>query len=317
MDSETGALSVDDAVALLSEEAVKETPKTPENDTTDAPDDDAPEAASEDGSDAGEETDDEGQGDDPDGQDEPELPAIEPPQSWDADGKERFARLPREDQEYLVAREAERDRGVSVAQQRAAEARQRAEQEAAQIVAAKPLIVQAVAKAQQQFQSRWEGMDATAWHQLAQTDPTRFVQAKAAYDADVQAIQQVEAAQQQAEAIEWQSFAQTQTARLAEVAPHIAGDAKVQAEVFDYIAKSTPNFSPEQRRWVSAEEMLIAWKAQQYDAAKAPQPKPEGKRVVSAKPSAPPTPLKQRQRSQAEAAFQKAPTIENALKLLS
>lgn len=309
MDPETGALSVDDAVALLTEEAVEETSDTPETET---PDTDAP-------SEASEETvgDDEGDADDPEGQDDPEIPAIEPPKSWDADAKERFARLPREDQEYLVEREAERDKGVSIAQQRAAEARQRADQEAAAIVAARPLIVQAVERANQQFQTRWEGMDATAWAQLAQTDPARYVQAKAAYDADVQAVQQIGAARQQAEATEWQTFARTQTARLPEIAPHIASDPKVQAEVFDYIAKSVPNYTPEQGKWVTAEEMLIAWKAQQYDATKAPTAKPVGQKVLSAKPSAPPTPLKQRQQSQRKAEFQKAPTIENALKLLS
>lgn len=308
MDPETGALSVDDAVALLAEEAVEETPQTPEieTDETDAP------------SEASDETDsdDEGEADDSDGQDDPELPVIEPPKSWDAEAKERFARLPREDQEYLVEREAERDRGVSVQQQRAAEARQKAEQEAAQIAAAKPLIVQAVERANQQFQTRWQGMDATAWAQLAQDDPTRFVQAKAAYDADVQALQQVEAARHQAEAVEWQSFAQTQTARLPEIAPQLV-DPKVQAEVFGYIQKAAPNLTPDDLKWVSAEQMLIAWKAHQYDQAKAPQPKPEGKKVVSAKPSAPPIPQKQLRRTQAETAFSKAPTIENAMRLLS
>lgn len=317
MDPETGALSVEDAVAFLTEEAVEETPKTPKTEETDATEAEAPQGASDDDTDHDDDSDDDGDDDASEGQDDPESPAIEPPKSWDAEAKERFARLPREDQEYLAAREAERDKGVSIAQQRAAEARQRAEQEAALVASAKPFILKAVQQANQQFQDRWQGMDATAWQQLAQTDPSRYVQTKAAYDADVQALQQVDTARRQAEVIEWQSFAQQQTARLPEIAPQLAADPKAQAEVFDYIAKAAPNLTQEDLRWVSAEQMLIAWKAQQYDAAKAPQPKPEGKRVVSARPSAPPTPLKQRQQSQRQADFKKAPTIENALRLLS
>ena len=43
---------------------------------------------------------------------EPEAPAIDPPVSWDADGKERFAKLPPADQRYIAERESQRDRFV-------------------------------------------------------------------------------------------------------------------------------------------------------------------------------------------------------------
>lgn len=311
MDTETGALSVEDAVAhLTTEEAVEDQPQT-----TDQPEieDDAPETVSDeadDGTDPEEEPADQSE-------DEPEAPAIEPPKSWDAEHKAKFAALPRDVQEYLLERETERDKGVSAAQQRASEARQRADAEAEAVAALKPQIESLAAQAKQQL-DRWSSMDATAWQRAAQQlEPREFNQLRADYDADVQRVQQLDAARQQAEVVEWQAFANTQTARLPEIAPHIASDPKVINEVFDYIGSSVPNFGPEQRKWISADEMLIAHKAMLYDRAQAPQPKPQGKKVVTARPSTAPAPLKQRQRSQVEQAFKKAPTIENALKLLT
>jgi hypothetical protein len=64
-----------------------------------------------------------------------DLPPIEPPVSWDAEAKERFAKLPREDQEYLAKREGERERFVQTKSQEAVRAKQDAEQSAQQSLA--------------------------------------------------------------------------------------------------------------------------------------------------------------------------------------
>lgn len=310
--TETGALSVEDAVAHLSaEEAVEDQPQTTAQPEIE---DDAPETVSEE-----DDLADGDEGDDAENQteDDPEPPAIDPPKSWDAEHKEKFAALPRDVQEYLLARETERDKGVSVQQQRAAEARQAAEREAQAVAALKPQIETLMGQAQKVFQQSWQGMDATAWAQLAQTDPNRYVALKAQHDADVQALQQLDAARQQAEAVEYSSFAQAQTARLAEVAPHIASDPKAQAEVFDYIGKAIPNITPDTARWISAEEFVIAQKAMLYDRAQAPQPKPQGKKVITAKPSPAPAPLKQRQSAQVVDRFRKTGSIDDAVALLN
>lgn len=318
--SETGALSIEDAVAHLSvEEAVDDQPQTPETDAGDDVDDPdlTPDAGHQETDDG--EGDEPGEGEDPDPEeaDDPEFPAIEPPKSWDAEHREKFAALPRDVQEYLLARETERDKGVSVQQQRAVEARQAAEREAQAVAALRPQIETLMGQAQKVFQQSWQGMDATAWAQLAQTDPNRYVALKAQHDADVHAIQQLDAARRESEAVEWQAFAQAQTARLPEVAPQIAADQKVMSEVFDYIAKSTPNLTPEDRKWIDADQMLIAWKAMQYDQAKAPQPKPQGKKVITAKPSTAPAPLKQRQSAQVVDRFRKTGSIDDAVALLN
>ena len=52
--------------------------------------------------------------------------AIEPPASWKADAKERFAKLPRDLQKTIADRESERERGLTKSQQESADARKAA-----------------------------------------------------------------------------------------------------------------------------------------------------------------------------------------------
>lgn len=301
---ETGALSVEDALVRMSEieEAVESQPE--------------PEPEEQEAEEAAPEPEEEGEPEAEPEEEEAQPEPIAPPQSWSAEDREKFAALPREAQEIIAKREAERDRGVAQQQQQAAEARKRAEAEANQLAQLKPAIDQALNRANEQFKSRWEGMDAAQWQQLAQQDPNRYIALKAAYDADVSAQQQLEAARQQADAASWQSFSQAQTARLQELAPSLATDQATQQEVFSYIQK-TANATPEQMRWVSAEEFLIAHKAMLYDKAQAPQPKPQGKKVVTVKPSTPPVPQKQRRVAEADQRFNTKPTLENALARLA
>jgi hypothetical protein len=63
-----------------------------------------------------------------------ELPPIDPPNSWTAEEKEEFAKLPREVQETLTRREQQREKFVQTKAQEAAQARQTAAAEAAQQV---------------------------------------------------------------------------------------------------------------------------------------------------------------------------------------
>jgi hypothetical protein len=304
METETGALSVEDALARMSEieEAVEETPQ--------------PEPEAEEPEEAHQEAEEEGEAEPEPEEGEAQPEPIQPPQSWAADAKEEFAKLPRDLQEYIVQRETERDRGISTQIQQAAEARKKAEAEANQLAQLKPAIDQVLNRASEQFKSRWDGMDATAWQQLAQQDPNRYIALKAAYDADVSAQQQLTAAQQQAEAAEWQAFSQAQTARLQELAPTMVGDQAAQQEVFSYIQK-VASIPAEQLRWVTAEQFLIAQKAMLYDRAQAPQPKPQGKKVATVKPSTPPVPQKQRQASETAKRFESKPSLENALALMA
>jgi len=61
--------------------------------------------------------------------DEPELPAIDPPRSWSKDAHERWAKLDRETQEYLVARDSEDQKAIKRSLNEAAEQRKAVEAE--------------------------------------------------------------------------------------------------------------------------------------------------------------------------------------------
>lgn len=88
-------------------------------------------------------------------EEEPELPPIDPPTSWDKEAKDRFTKLPREDQEYLAKRESERERFVQAKSQEAAQAQRNAQIEA--MKAAEQIKAEAVQHLQryaQQFEVR-------------------------------------------------------------------------------------------------------------------------------------------------------------------
>lgn len=89
-----------------------------------------------------EEETDQPEGDEPEAEveDEPEieaddLPPIDAPSSWTAEEKAKFAELPRDVQETVTRREAEREKFVQSKAQEAAQSRQAAAREAAQLLA--------------------------------------------------------------------------------------------------------------------------------------------------------------------------------------
>lgn len=107
-------------------------------------------------------------------------PPIEPPRSWTKEAKERFASLPRDTQEYLAAREDERDRDFNRRQTESAEKlkgltakEQQVEQARQQYETALPALMQQL---EQQYQGQFADIksmeDVT---KLAQTDWPRYV----------------------------------------------------------------------------------------------------------------------------------------------
>lgn len=66
----------------------------------------------------------------PEGEGEPEEPAIEPPHSWKAEARQHWDTLPRETQEYLRERDREQTQFVNAKAQEAAQARETVRQQA-------------------------------------------------------------------------------------------------------------------------------------------------------------------------------------------
>lgn len=110
------------------------------------------------------------------GADEPELPAIDPPVSWDKAAKEEFKALPRHLQQTVVEREKARDTEFYRKQAEVAEQRKAVEAEQSKIAADRSGYVQKLDAflnaAGQQFQDEFASID---WKRLAAEDPAAYV----------------------------------------------------------------------------------------------------------------------------------------------
>lgn len=175
-----------------------------------------------------------------------ELPPIEPPRSWTKEAKERWQSLPRETQEYLAAREQERDREIRRSQNEAAEKlkglttkEQQLEQARQQYEAALPALLQTLQQAQAgEFADVKTLADV---ERMASEDPVRYLkwdaqQKKiAAVAREVQAAQERQAHEQMAKFAE---FAKRQDELFIEKAPEFADKeaaAKLQATAIEVL----------------------------------------------------------------------------------
>ena len=141
--------------------------------------------------------------------DEPELPAIDAPISWDAEAKEAFKNLPRDLQETVQKREAERERFVQSKAQEAAQSKQAAQLEA--LKAVEQIKAQAAEQLQhyaQQFEVRPPSaelfrLNPEAYAQQLEAYQTSQAQREAAqqdYQKAVAEQAQIQAAREQHEA---------------------------------------------------------------------------------------------------------------------
>jgi hypothetical protein len=210
-------------------------------------------------------------------EDEPEQPAIAPPISWTAEEKAKFAELPRELQETVTRREADREKFVQTKAQEAAQAREAARTEAMQFAAQlKDEAVQHLTQYAKQFEI------APPDPSLIATDPQAYAQQLSTYqyaqaqreqaqrDADKAAAErdQYQAALQQHEA---QQFHQRLQAELPE-AFESSGQTNrgfidtlaATAEVLGYDAHSIANATVEELKALKAVSEIKA-KADKYD----------------------------------------------------
>lgn len=165
-DAAVGGDSVEDT-AVATEAAVEDAPQHEEGDAeSNMYPDDTPNEGEEGGEQPAEEDD------------EPEQPAIEVPASLNADEKTRFAQLPQEAQRLLADVEARRNTQVTAATTKAANAQRAADERAAMADA------QAKAVYSQQLRAIADTMlPEKPDHQMAFTDPQRYMALNAQYEA--------------------------------------------------------------------------------------------------------------------------------------
>jgi hypothetical protein len=152
-----------------------------------------------------------------------DLPPIDPPVSWDAEAKAKFAELPRDAQEVIAKRESERERFVQQKSQEAARARQEIEQAAHQQLAS---YDRQVAEQLAQYAAMIEPQRPNPM--LAQTDPATFYAMQQRYEDSLAQRQQL---QQQAH-----EYAQQAQAREAQA------EQALQAEQHRIIVENFPEF---------------------------------------------------------------------------
>jgi hypothetical protein len=244
-DTQTAAVEQEASEALYPDEEPREAPA----------DDDAGA-----GDDAGEAGDGEAQEEAAEEEQQDDLPPIAPPTSWKAEEKEAFAKLPREMQETVTRREAERDRYVQTKAQEAAQVRTQLQQEALGTI---QQLQQAQAAQLQQFAAQFEVQRPSP--RLMAEDPDAYADQMEAYEyytaqrqqAQQQsqyAAQQAQQAQQQLAALE----AQQTHAVLSEQFPEFLDEAegpKLREELGSIALKA--GFPVESIAQANAQEILF------------------------------------------------------------
>lgn len=218
---------------------------------------------------------------------EPETPAVDAPHWWTAEQKAKWSELSPEHQQIIAETEKNRDSAVGRLKQEAAEARKKADQEAAGLGQYRQAVEQVLSSASQTFKSRWEGVDWAAW---AEQDPVAAFQGKAQHDKEAQELQQLQTARQASENLQHQRHLESESAKLAEVAPDLADPEKGSArreEVGRFLIQT--GIEADNLRWISAAEMSLAYDAMRYRQlqakAKSELAKPKLKPAVPAKPA--------------------------------
>lgn len=217
------SISASDAARIL---ATSRRPKAESAEPATADPELAPEADAAPVTDPGE-TDDQGA--------EPEsLPPIEPPRSWTKAERERFNSLPRETQEYLHSREAERERDFRRSQNEVAESRkaaqaerEQAEQVRKQYESQLPSLMQELQKSQQSSFADVRTVDDV--EKMAAEDPFRYLQWQA-HQTKLQAVNaeltKAQEEQSRSQRSQWAEHVQKENELAAEYIPELADKTK-------------------------------------------------------------------------------------------
>ena len=280
-----------------------------------APVEEAPEAIEE--SEAAPQAADDAEGEpqaNPEGEDaaplEPPEAAIEPPQFWDAEGKERFAKLSPASQKEVVEYEKQRTVAVAKAMQKSADLAKASEAKLRQLSDTAEQMGEWLDTRTDRIK-QWDDWFASEGVELARTSPGAYVAEEARYKAEKHEFEKVEADKAKIERETFRAYREEQARLLAEVAPELVDPkegAKRMTETVSYLREK--GFEPDRIRMISATEASIAHKAMLYDRAQArakeaPKPKPP-------KPAGPQAaPAGQGQRASSSEARLKALTAPN------
>lgn len=252
-----------------------------------------------------------------------DLPAIEAPHSWDAESRARFGELPREHQELIVARERERDAGLSRALEDVASKRKEAESTASKLGHYALVLDQLVPQAQSLFQDRWAQID---WAQLPDAiGAEETLKLRLQYETEQKQLGELQAVREVLETEQFGAFVQAEAVQLARRSPELAdpklGPERKKALAHYLVSQGVP---PDRLRLLTAYEADIAYKAQKYDAlmanaAKAKQPNSpaQGRNAVRPTAAQPARSSATQAQQQAKERFRSSGRIDDAVALLN
>lgn len=257
-----------------------------------------------------------------DGPDEDQVTvAVEIPKSWgDDEAKAKFIQMPPELQQYVASREEERDKATQRILSESGQERKKAveaTQALGQFAQRADQALQAVeATIQQQGYDSWTAQD---WYKLSVENPELHSQHKAYSDMLNEQKQSAMQVKQNADLAAQESFVEEQTKLLQQHKPEIL---EARGDLTDYLGKNY-GYSAQQVRAASAADQDLAFKAMKYDEmtskakAKASKSKPSKPAPKGVKASAGQTSTsRQRKAAQADKAWRKNPSIDNAARVL-
>lgn len=151
---------------------------------------------------------------------------IDPPDSWPADAREKFAQLPSDLKKVIAEREAEQKSAFNRTINEAAEAKRKAESTGQHLAETLNTYLSSMASFDPVLK---EGME-TDWTALAKEDPIAWVEKKAAFDQRIQDYNQARAQQQALAAQEFQQRKSIESQKLLERIPEWKDPKAYEAE---------------------------------------------------------------------------------------
>lgn len=221
------------------------------------------------------------------------TPSIDAPQFWEAEEKVKFAALPKDVQEMLVAKDRMAQAAVTKATQRASEAERSVKERAAQLDQRIEGLSNFVSERDAQLK-QYKDVNWANEYAQAGTDPQAIAnvqQHKAYFDQLTEEKKQAESHIVQAEQHERQQSLETLDAELPKLDPSLSDPAK-RIEVFQEVtrfAASEGIISQEDIPYLTAPQVLLARDAMLYRKAKKRAENPTTKPKPAAQPTVKPS----------------------------
>lgn len=232
-------------------------------------------------------------------EEEPDDPAIAPPASMSAEDKAAFEKLPREQQQWIVTREKQRDAEFTRKSQEVADSRKKAQSELQQAAQERNWYKEGLRVLGEQLKAAAQPISQEKLEQLRETDPAKWAQAneinrqaRERQGAIQQELQRLDHGERQKMLQERQQYLQENARKLPDLIPEWADQTKAAAEkreLADYLVNSAGFSRQEVNEAADARLVAMARKAMRYDQLQASKPavtKKVRKAPKSIKPSA-------------------------------